>query len=169
MLVKNADGIDIRQGCNHITIENISGFTEDDTVAITALNGRLERNFSVQGLPTDICNVTVTNVRSAAFCSNVRLLNQGGISLHDILVDGVYDEASKSPHIDSGVYAVKLGDTRLYGERHSTEDETYNVTIRNVYGGGKHALFIAGAVKNLTLDNINAFNGAELILDNRSE
>ena len=39
ILVKNADGIDLRQGCHDILIENITGFTEDDTVALTALNG----------------------------------------------------------------------------------------------------------------------------------
>ena len=27
VLVKNSDGIDLRQGCHHITIENITGFT----------------------------------------------------------------------------------------------------------------------------------------------
>ena len=38
ILVKNADGIDLRQGCHHITIENITGFTEDDSIALTALD-----------------------------------------------------------------------------------------------------------------------------------
>ncbi|MBR5587015.1 MAG: hypothetical protein IKW02_03540, partial [Clostridia bacterium] len=31
MYVKNSDGIDLRQGCHHILIENIYGFTGDDT------------------------------------------------------------------------------------------------------------------------------------------
>jgi polygalacturonase len=64
VLVKNADGIDLRQGCHDIVIENITGFTEDDTVALTGLNGRLEQAFSVDGLPSDICNVEIKNVRS---------------------------------------------------------------------------------------------------------
>ena len=42
VLVKNADGVDLRQGCHDIVIENLTGFTEDDSVALTALNGRLE-------------------------------------------------------------------------------------------------------------------------------
>ncbi|MBP5270996.1 MAG: hypothetical protein ILO42_08575, partial [Clostridia bacterium] len=41
VLVKNADGIDLRQGCHDIVIENITGFTEDDSVALTALDGSL--------------------------------------------------------------------------------------------------------------------------------
>ena len=66
VLVKNADGIDLRQGCRHILIENITGFTEDDSVALTALNGRLEQTFAVQGLPTDLCNVEIRNIRTDA-------------------------------------------------------------------------------------------------------
>ena len=86
VLVKNADGIDLRQGCQDILIENITGFTEDDVIALTALNGRLERNFIVPELPSDLCNVEIRNIRAAAYCSIVRLLNQGDIKLHDITV-----------------------------------------------------------------------------------
>lgn len=35
--VKNGDGIDLRSGCNHCVVENITGSTSDDTVACTAL------------------------------------------------------------------------------------------------------------------------------------
>ena len=38
ILIKNADGVDIRQGCHHILIENLTGFVEDDCVACTALD-----------------------------------------------------------------------------------------------------------------------------------
>ena len=130
VLVKNADGIDLRQGCHDILIENITGFTEDDSVALTALNGKLEQTFAVKGLSSDLCNVEIRNVRTAAFCTNVRLLNQGDVKLHDILIDGVYDMGDESPHIDNGIFAVRIGDTRLYGTRHATEDETYNITVK---------------------------------------
>jgi hypothetical protein len=70
-------------------IENITGFTEDDTVALTGLYGRLEKQFEVDGLSIDIYNVTIRNIASASFCTNVRLLNQGEVKLHDILIDGV--------------------------------------------------------------------------------
>lgn len=135
VLVKNADGIDLRQGCHDILIENITGFTEDDSVALTALNGRIEKAFGVEGLSSDLCRVEIRNIRTASFCTNVRLLNQGDIALHDILVDGVYDVGAESPYMDRGRYAVRVGDTNMYGTRHATEDETYNITIRNVRGG----------------------------------
>ena len=75
----------------------------------------------------------IRNIRTAAFCTNVRLLNQGDIKLHDIVIDGVYDMGRESVHMDSGIFAVRIGDTRLYGPRHSTEDETYNITVNGKY------------------------------------
>ena len=169
ILVKNADGIDLRQGCHDIVIENITGFTEDDTIALTGLNGSLERTFSVDGLPSDICNVEIKNIASASFCTNVRLLNQGGVKLHDILIDGVYDMASNSPYMDRGLYAVRIGDIHLYGERHATKDETYNITIRNVRGGGDYAVTLAGNMKSIVMYGIEALDGAKMLFDKREK
>ena len=168
VLVKNADGIDLRQGCHDIVIENITGFTEDDTVALTGLNGRLERTFAVAGLSSDICNVEIRNIASASFCTNVRLLNQGDIKLHDILIDGVYDRAQESPHMESGIFAVRVGDTHLYGPRHSTKEETYNIQIRNVVGGGWYAVSLAGEIDRLVMYGIEAINGAKMVRDDRA-
>ena len=167
VLVKNADGVDLRQGCHDIVIENLTGFTEDDSVALTALNGRLERHFAVEGLPSDICRVQIKNIRTAAFCTNVRLLNQGDIKLHDIEIDGVYDMSAQSPHLDRGIFAVRVGDTRLYGTRHSTKDETYNIQIKNVVGGGWYVISLAGEIDHLVMYGIEAVNGAKMLRDDR--
>ncbi len=169
VLVKNADGVDLRAGCHDIVIENITGFTEDDSIALTALNGNIEKNFGVSDLPGDICRVKIKNIRTASFCTNVRLLNQGGTKLHDILIDGVYDMGRESTHMDSGLYTVRVGDTRLYGARHATADETCNITIKNVRGGGRYVISLAGSIKNLEMENIEAFADAQLLLDERTE
>jgi hypothetical protein len=165
--VKNSDGIDLRQGCQNILIENITGFTEDDTIALTGLNGVLERSFAVEGLCADISNVTVKNVRASAFCTIVRLLNQGDVKLHDIIIDGVYDTSCDCPHLDHGLYAVRIGDVRLYGTRHATEDETYNISIRNVTGRGDYAVALAGKMRDLSMYGIECRNGCKMLLDNR--
>ena len=168
IVVVNADGIDLRQGCHDIVIENITGFTQDDTVALTGLNGRLERAFSVEGLPSDICNVEIRNVASATLCANVRLLNQGDVRLHDILIDGVYDMADSSPHMEErGLYAVRVGDNRLYGTRHATKEETYNITLRNIRGGGRYVISLAGDMAGLVMENIEAVGECEVLLDER--
>ena len=168
VLVKNSDGIDLRIGCHDIKIENITGFVEDDTVALTALDkGREGKELAVEGMVSDIYNVEIRNIRSASFCSMVRLLNQGGTKLHDILIDGVYDQSETCPHLVRGYNAVKIGDTHAYGSRHSTEDETYNITIRNVYGAGVNAVKIAGEMKNVSIYGIECKPGTNMIHDQR--
>ena len=164
VLLKNSDGIDLRIGCHDILIENITGFIEDDTVALTALHGKYEMGtLSVLGMSSDIYNVQIKNVRTASYCSNVRLLNQGGTKLHDILVDGVYDQSETSPHLDHGATAVKIGDVHMYGSRHATADETYNITVRNIYGAGIAAVSLAGGIKNLSIYGIECKPGTKMI------
>ena len=168
VLVKNADGIDLRQGCSHVLIENITGFTEDDTVALTALNGRMEACFKVEGMASDISHVKIRNVRAASYCSLVRLLNQGDIKLHDIEIDGVTDMCRQSRHLDHGRYAVRVGDQKMYGTRHSTKDETYNITVKNVFGDSEYALALAGEIDNLVTENITCGADTKLLLDCRN-
>ena len=165
VLVKNADGVDLRAGCHHITVENLTGFCEDDTVALTGLPGRTEETFRVEGLPSDIAYVTVRNIRTASYCSNVRLLNQGDIKLHDIEIDGVYDTSEASPHLDHGNFALRIGDRYLYGPRHCTTEETYNISVKNLYGRGIAVIATAGEIGNLTVENISGGEGTPLYYD----
>ena len=69
--------------------------------------------------------------------------------------------------MDKGLYAVRVGDTRFYGTRHATEEETYNITVRNVVGKGEYAIALAGAVKNLVMYAVEAQCGAKMLLDQR--
>ena len=72
-----------------------------------------------------------------------------------------------SPYMDRGLYAVRVGDTQMYGNRHSTKDETYNIQIKNVVGSGLYALALAGEIDNLVISGIEAANGAKMLLDRR--
>ena len=165
VLVKNSDGIDLRRGCHDIIIENITGFTEDDTVALTGLNGSCEKAFFVAELPSDICNVKIRNIRTASFCTNVRLLNQGDVRLHDIEIDGVYDTSENSPHMDHGNFAIRIGDRHMYGYRHCTKEETYNISVKNVYGRGIAVIALAGEIGCLTMYGIEAAEGTPMFYD----
>ncbi len=170
VLIKNADGIDIRQGCHDILIENITGFTEDDTIALTGLFGELEKTYALEGLCSDIYNVKIKNVRSTAFCTIVRLLNQSGVKLHDIEIEDIYDTSKSSSHVvNGGLYAVRIGDNHLYGTRHSTPDETCNISIKNVVGNGRCVLALAGATKNLTFKNLYTNSNTPILIDDRTE
>ena len=136
VLVKNSDGIDLRCGCHDFIIENITGFTEDDSVALTGLWGYVESTYYAEGVCKDICNVIIRNVNTASYCANVRLLNADGIKLHDILVDGVFDASRDSRFMDDGLVHVRIGDTHNYGTTSAQPGDIYNITVRNVHSTG---------------------------------
>lgn len=159
-LVKNSDGIDLRCGCHDFQIRGITGFTQDDTVALTALWGATEQAFWKEGCRKEICNVVIRDVNAAAYCATVRLLNGDGILLHDILIDGVFDAMRDNRFADGGDHHVRIGDTHLYGKTRPMPGEVYNITVRNVHGLGRQpAVHVACHVDNLTVET--SYRGEE--------
>ena len=155
--VKNADGIDLRIGCHDILIENISGFTEDDSVALTALGG-FERalGYVVEGLSPDIHDVQIKGVATDTVCSNVRLLNDNGNKLYNILVDGVV-----SPRRNESYRAhstVRIGDM-VYADRHSVPGETHHITVRNVVSESTYGVSLCKALCDSVIENVTALEG----------
>ena len=161
---QNADGIDLRRGCHDIVIENITGFTEDDTVAITSLPVKegSPGDFLAPGATTDIYNVIIRNVVASAFCSIVRLLCQGGVKLYNVIVDGVIDTSKDSPYMDIGSYAVRVGDVLEYRSPQPNEDEMYNITVRNVVGRSEVAVDVAQIKGDVFIDNVKGYDTCKI-------
>jgi len=171
ILIKQTDGVNLRAGCHDIVIEDIRGFCGDDVVALTHLPGKMNEDFEVEGLPSDLCNVTVRNIRACALDACVRLLCMGGTKLHDVLVDGVYDMSKEIDGLeDRGLQAVRVGDSDIaYAKTRNSPDDFYNITIRNVRSRAKYALYFGGdPVQNFVYENIETFDGGGYI-DNRWE
>lgn len=153
--VKNSDGVDLRCGCHDFIIENITGFTQDDSVALTGLFGPIEKTFWAEGCRKEICNVIIRNVNTAAYCANVRLLNGDGVKVHDVLIDGVFDASRDSRFMDDGHVHVRIGDSHNYGTMVSRPGEVYNITVRNVHSTGEHSpLQVFCVVEAFSADNI---------------
>ena len=167
-MMRNADGIDLRAGCHDILIENISGFTEDDTIALTALPGDVAK-WGGEGASSDLYNVTVRNIRSSSWCALIRLLNQGGVKLYNIIIDGVFDTSKNSSHMNRGLFGVRIGDRRLYSTRHSTAEETYNITVRNVISRAVTLVDLAGSITNCRIENVLGFDGYTTKIENNAE
>jgi hypothetical protein len=167
--VKNADGIDLRVGCHDNIIENVTGFTEDDTVALTALPNENSMRFAVKKEPMDIYNVSIKNIQTSAFCSNVRLLNQGSSKIYNILIDGVQDASGDGKYyVGRGSAGVRIGDLLLYGERHSTKDETFNISINNVFSRAEAAVSLVGEMTDIRCENVFGFDGCPVIIDDEN-
>ena len=156
--VKNADGIDLRIGCNHFTIENITGFVEDDGVALTALGtGETERGLFVKDLDGDIHDVTIKNVSIESRCSNVRLLNDNGRKLYNITVDGV--TSLLSGRFQNGS-TIRVGDM-AYADKHSSLGDTHDIHIKNVNVHSYSGVTIVKGLVDSTIENITLQPGAK--------
>lgn len=152
--IKNADGIDIRTGCNNILIENITGFCEDDTVAITGLAGSMEREmFLVKDVPFEIHDITVRNINACSLCAIVRLLNDDKTKLYNILVEDVHDTVDSFPYLERCLCGVRVGDAGRFPKL----EDTHDITVRNVTTTAHHVLWCGGGITNLTAENLEGF------------
>ncbi|MGN1121204.1 MAG: hypothetical protein ACI4RV_02480 [Eubacteriales bacterium] len=159
--VKNADGIDLRIGCHDILIENITGFTEDDSVALTAL-GKFERHmgYTVEGRDTDIHDVRIRHVATDPYiCSVIRLLNDNGNKLYHIDIDGVTHLRTACDRSQT-VHAVRIGDM-AYAEQHSSLGDTYGISVRNVSSHAVYAVSLCKGLKDSRIENVTVLEGGK--------
>ncbi len=152
--IKNSDGIDLRCGCHDILIENVTGFTEDDTVALTCLPGRLEAAFLPSGAKYEIRDITVRGIHASAYCAVVRLLAQGGCRLRRILVEDVVDTSDGKTYFDGcAMIGVNVGDSWTYSKLPALPDDVADITVRHVRAFGR-PLLVRGSVARLTAEDI---------------
>jgi len=104
----NNDGIDLRLGCQDFIIENITGYTQDDSIALTCLNDRVAH---VQGMDDSIHGVVIRNVMTATRCANVRLLNHYGRKLYNVVIENIQSSVETDPAAPGAAdYALRLPD-----------------------------------------------------------
>ena len=99
----------------------------------------------------------------------MRLLNQGGIKLYDVTVDGVYDTSDTTTKMEEGLYAVRVGDKHLYSTRHATVEETYGIKIGGVHAKGRYAIALAGEIGEIETSDINTYGSTKMLLDEREK
>ena len=164
----NQDGVDLRKGCHDIVVENITGSTGDDAVALTAYRdppGSAPR-YGMQiggnddrGEADDVYNVTIRNVRakSAGGHGVIRLLACDGIRMHHITVENVVDTATGSDKRPQAT--IRLGDVNYHCTRRCAMGEMHHVTVRNVKASGPVAVWMKGPMCDSEIVSIEAAPG----------
>ena len=158
--VKNGDGIDFRSGCNHCIVENITGFTSDDTVACTALSrGKINRplskylsvsepyNSSHENIDASIHHIKIRNILTGGYHHGVIGLSAHGNQLYDIDISNVKETNEGGREATVKVY-TGYGDGYVKGDIHDIKIS--NVTSEKA----KYALMVACEAENLTTENI---------------
>ena len=53
----------------------------------------------------------------------------------------------------------------MYSDSHSTKEETYNISIKNIYGRSRAAIALAGEIGNLTIYGVECAEGTPMFYD----
>ncbi|MFO7945621.1 MAG: hypothetical protein R6V19_02225 [Armatimonadota bacterium] len=161
--VLNQDGVDLRLGCYDILIDNITGYTGDDLIALTAIPnpdrpaGELQSTMVSGAIDRgegrdDIRQVTIRNVRG--YCQGghhiVRLLNTSGARMYDIVLDGLTDTSPADMRCRA---AVKIGD-EAYGGGVAPVGDTSRIIVNNVISRSEHTIMIGGSLCDSIISNI---------------
>lgn len=163
MNMENQDGIDLRNGCHHITVADISGRTGDDIVALTAIAGDCVMPGgtvdSVQVMHTDwtkresgIHHVVIRNITAYSnLCYNIRLL-ACNTQIHDVIIDGVIDSMPDEMNMDH-FGTILLGERdAAYGE--NLKNGISKVTVSNVICRGRTAIKVGGYLNDSVITNV---------------
>jgi hypothetical protein len=153
--LENQDGVDIRIGCEYITVENITGITGDDTVALTALprDTYFEGMLHVEGKSIDIHDITVRNIISSTHgCGIVRLLCEHGAREYNIKISDITDTGET---IGGSAVLIGISDPVLAKEPHKMGDFK-NIFISNVTTSSQRAFSLREPTENLFISNVVA-------------
>ncbi len=159
--MENQDGVDIRNGCHHITISDISGRTGDDIVALTAiapndgfLGGQL-CSTHVMGhdwsrRESGIHDIVIRNVVGYShLCYNVRLLPVN-TKIYNVVIDGIVDVPAEGVE-HFGTVLLGAGDDN-YGV--NIPDGMTNITVSNVISYAKSAISVSGYLRDSVITNV---------------
>lgn len=159
--VKNGDGVDFRSGCHDCVVENISGYTSDDTVACTALQSKEKpeyprKNYLYPGEPfgclardynRDIHNIKIKNISTGGQHHGVICLAARGNKVYDVIIEEVHESNDGQRESTVKIYTG-------YGDGYNAGD-IHNITVKNITSEvAKYAVQIAADVSNVTLENI---------------
>ncbi len=169
----NQDGIDLRQGCHNFIIENITGYSGDDLIAMTAIAGgkdvppgNLCSTMITGNRPTgddDISHILIRNVLGHAVgrkdCQLVRFLNTGGTKIHDVIVDGVIDDSGPE---DVVCVTVKVCDSLKRFGGVTPLGDTYGIILNNIHASthSYRCIRIAGSLCDSIISNVINHNPA---------
>ena len=159
---ENQNGIELRCGCHDVTVENITGVVAGNMVSLVAEAGpELEVPAHVMGIVVDVRNIIVKNIKATCCGSLVKVFNQDGLMLYNILIESISDTSADysenrpfsavmigNPNAQSNVSAALLGQTKT-------------ITVRNVFARARYGVAFCGTLTNTLLESIHVHGDCE--------
>jgi len=153
----NRDGVDIRSGCHNFLVENITGTTGDDTVALNNLGNDGNDGRYVEGKDPDTLHMVIRNVKSdAGRWFTVRLLCQDRHLEQDFTLDTIMDVscAENQKGVDA---AVMVGSHEYHYKIPAELGDLAHLTIRDVYSRSRQAVSFGGCSDDVAVSGIHVY------------
>lgn len=166
--VKNGDGVNFRAGCHNCTVENITGYTSDDTVACNATSTKNTnrkypyKNYLYSNMPAlksyngverdyDIHDVLIRGIYTGGKHHGVICLAAEGARVYNIEIRDIIEDTVGNREATVKIYTG-------YGENYNDND-LHNITVNNVETKiADYSVLCNTKVNNVVLKNIKQMN-----------
>lgn len=169
VFVANRDGIDLRHGCKNFRIDNISGKTGDDFIALSTLglhsenteggtlNSTMVTSRKWRGPEDDTENIYITNIVCESSTRAIAIRANDVASTNNVYINGV---------IFKGGYNTMLVGGRGYGND-SQPGKINNIHAMNMTGDGRSLIQIEEAIADCSFINgLYRGDGEHIVLYN---
>ena len=114
-----------------------------------------ERNFTIEGAPNDIHNVTVDNISTEVTGGHsiVRLLCHDGIRMYSIRVSNVYDRLIDT-RLTKCKAAVRIGDANYWSVNPAKAGDMYDITVSGVTTNAAEAVIIYDKIADCKVSDV---------------
>ncbi len=159
--MENQDGIDIRNGCHHIIISDITGNTGDDVIALTAIvsdkwsykpGGSLRTTHVMHNdwsrRDRDIHDVIIRNVIAWSQLCHTILLLPANSRIWNVVIDGIIDNP---PPGQTHQAVLKFGS---FGYGSNLPGSLSNITVSNVICNCSLPIRVDGYLKDSVITNV---------------
>ncbi len=165
VLVRNRDGIDLRQGCKNFRINSVSGKTGDDFIALSNLDtrktdynncGTLQSTMVTmegwRGPEDDIEQIFITNINCTSMFRGIAIRTSDSASINNVYIDGLITRKWYG-----GSHNSVLVGGKGYGKP-SLPGRINNIHAMNIVGNGYSLIHIEAPIENCTFMN-GIYNG----------
>lgn len=183
----NQDAVDLRFGCNNMILENLTGQSGDDFVALTALAGeKVMERYAVEGKSLDIHDIIIRNIKATSSeCAVVALRNQDGIKLYNITIDTVHDVMNSQVAAKEGSFVfgfdfnrytqpkcpyalIRIGQDAYIHKSPCAPGDVHSIHVNNIHARCNTAIMLNMDIENSCFGNIYAGNDVDRIISANS-
>jgi polygalacturonase len=169
VIVSNKDGINLRQGCKNFRIDNISGKSGDDFIALSSLstrapvpeNGDLNSTMVTSGLwrgpEDDAEQIMITNISCQTKFRGVAIRASDSASIHHVYIDGLHTRKWDGYH-----NSILIGG-KGYGQP-SQPGKIHDIYAMNITGEGRSLILVEAPIANCTFMNGIYFGDGDQVI-----